>query len=269
MKIFKKFMFVFMLLVSFVSLTACGNKNDGGDSKPKTYTVSSSEQNVVGVQQLVIENSEVKESEDSSFYLILKAGYEKGTLSVLCNGTELVETRVENKNDSLYLYYKITNITENKIITFTGTTTIKKYYVSVVWNDFLDAIEANDKDINNFFVDMKFESSIGEDENSTFYNFEAKDFKDYIKSNMISSVFFYYGDTITITVYAKDNCESFVDGFVLYNSETLKPSSEKVTETINGSEVSYLKAKYTFNIIGDTSLTFYEQAIVRSNKVAN
>ena len=266
MKNFKKLIILpLFLFVIFTGLFFSACKKDG--SEPKTYSITfENNQTISGIFVYNIETPEVKEGEDATFYIGLQSGYDKGELKVLCNGSEMIETETEIKNALLYLYYTISNVTENKIISLTGTLERNKYSLSVIWNPY-SSMEIEDKKLEDFFVDLTISSSSDGSSDDTILNLKAPGFKEFMSSDEFN-IPFYYNDTVTISVYAKDDCESYVDGFIMYNVENLEPCLEKATETIKGTDVSYLKATYSFVVTSNSDIVFYESAIIKSTDIA-
>lgn len=253
---------LFAIFVPVLFFSACGDKN--GDGGKATYSIAFSEQTPTGVSRLNIANPVVEKSANVTFYIVIMPGYSKGTMKVLCNGTELTEFKTENTDGSTYLYYEIKNITEDKTITITGTLTHAAHNVKGIWVSNNATAKPDDKKLEDVHVDMEINSPTGDSETGTSMSFVANGFKDYITEKMLDEIEYIHNDYITFSVYAKDNYESFVDNFIVCNGERLQP----YTKIINNEGTPYLKATYTIYITADTTVYFYESEIVRSVELA-
>ena len=269
MKNFKKWLIlplIVMLFVPVMILSACG-KGDNGDANDKFYGITISGELPQGVMSIIPDNNNVREGEDLNFYIELQKLYTIGTLKVLCNGIEVVSFKSENTSNGNRYFYCISNISEDVVITFTGATEEAEYEISGIWVDNSGVAKTDDKDINNFFVDMYIASGSEDSSMSSYFNFSSMtDFKQYIKSKTFDRSVC-YNDVISLWVYSKDNCESFVDGWIYCNNSAIIPETEVKTENIEGTEVRYLKAKYNLYITDNTEIYFYEEAVVRSVEI--
>lgn len=257
--------FVFILLIPLILMSACGYDNNGDN---KHCNVSISDQLPQGISSAcVIDGQNVSKGEDVEFVITFSNLYEIGDLKVLGNGVELVNYEKRNTDNGIEYYYRIANITEDVIITFSGSLKFAEYNVTGNWVDNLESSKTDDKDIKDFFVDMEIESVNGNASMGSKSNFESvAKFKEYIKSNKFNRTVF-CNDIITFCVYSKDNCESFVDEWIMCDGVAIIPETQVKTEIIQETEVRYLMARYTIYITGNTNIYFYEKAIVRSVEI--
>lgn len=255
-----------MLFVPVMVFSACGKDNSGG-ADDKFYGITVSGEFPQGVRIVNLSNNSVKEGEDFEFHIVLQENNDIGTVKVFGNGIELVSFKSETTDDGVCYFYRILNVSKDVVITFTGTTEQAGYEMSGIWVDNSNVSKIDDKNINNFLVDVNITSGSGDSASSSSLNFDSmEDFKQYVKSKTFDCSVG-CNSVITICVYSKDNCESFVDGWIYLDGNMVVPYTKVETENIEGAEVRYLKAQYILYITDNTQVYFYENAVVRSGEI--
>lgn len=270
MKKYKNWLMLPMIALFFVSIfvfSACNKRGNGGHDK--YYSINITGQLPQGVSGTTFLNgNSIKEGENAEFTIGLLNNYLIGDLKVFGNNDELLSYKSESTVTGMVYYYRITNVRENVEITFSGAVESRSYSILGRWVDFNNTSpKDDDKDIENFFVDMVVLSASGNSTATINYHFDSMlNFKEYLSSDVFYSSGF-LGDTIQFTIYSIDDCESYVDDWIIYNDKAVTPYATMVSENNDGVEKSYLKAQYNVYIEEDTTIYFYEKEIVRSAEI--
>lgn len=271
MKKYKKWLILPIIAMFFVSalvLSACGKDNKGGGDS-KFYSISISGQMPQGVTEIsLLDGHNVREGETVEFSIRLQNRYTIGDLKLFGNGVELVSCNSQSTDNGEIYYYRIVNISENVVITFTGSVKSANYNLSAIWSDYNNTNpKSDDKKIEDFFIDMTISSTSGGSDTGATYSFDSiSEFKNYLKSDTFYSAV-KFGDAFSFTIYSKDNYESFVDDWIVCNGNAVVPYAINSFENIGGTEVGFLKAQYNVYVEGDTSIYFYEEEVVRSAEI--
>ena len=268
MRKFKNLLFVPILLILLVPLfllSACNNNNDPGGQFCSVSILGQPPQGVT--QTSLLNGHSVAKGENVEFSITLNDTYTIGDLKVLGNGVELVSFESQSINGGEVYYYRIENIQEDVVITFTGYPKRASYSIATSWVNNTDSTQSGDKNVEDFAVDVEIMSVSEGSTANVKYEFDSiSDFKDYLDSDTFYSSG-YFGDVISFTIYCKDDYESFVDDWIICNDEAVISESSRESEIIDGVEVGYLKAKYNVCITKNTTIYFYEKEIVRSAEI--